>query len=221
MEKLLFKTVELLKKYGKVNTYHSLLIVIILSLFGVFLKNQEVIIETYLKSVEQRHLAGLEYRQQINPQISNIISKLLIEIDASHVGLSELHNGESNAAIGLPFLKFTMLYEEFNSNSNSVMRNYEKVNTSSYKSLNRIFEGGIKKYNVDEKLRKIDSRLYFDLIGYGVKKVYVCPIYGVNKDLAFITVSYKNNIGDFDDDILTKIFVASQKISALYNGYKK
>ena len=221
MEKLLFKTVELLKKYGKVNTYHSLLIVIILSLFGIFLKNQEVIIETYLKSVEQRHLAGLEYRRQINPQISNIISKLLIEIDASHVGLSELHNGESNAAIGLPFLKFTMLYEEFDSNSNSVMRNYEKVNTSSYKSLNRIFQGGIKKYNVDEKLRKIDSRLYFDLIGYGVKKVYVCPIYGVNKDLAFITVSYKNNIGDFDDDILTKIFVASQKISALYNGYKK
>lgn len=55
--------VELLKKYGKINTYHSLLIVIILSLFGVFLKNQEVIIETYLKSVEQRHLAGLEYRQ--------------------------------------------------------------------------------------------------------------------------------------------------------------
>ena len=55
--------IELLKKYGKVNTYHSLLIVIILSLFGVFLKNQEVIIETYLKSVEQRHLAGLEYRQ--------------------------------------------------------------------------------------------------------------------------------------------------------------
>ena len=54
---------ELLKKYGKVNTYHSLLIVIILSLFGIFLKNQEVIIETYLKSVEQRHLAGLEYRQ--------------------------------------------------------------------------------------------------------------------------------------------------------------
>ena len=63
MEKLLCKTVELLKKYGKVNTYHSLLIVIILSLFGAFLKNQEVIIETYLKSVEQRHLAGLEYRQ--------------------------------------------------------------------------------------------------------------------------------------------------------------
>ena len=221
MEKLLCKTVELLKKYGKVNTYHSLLIVIILSLFGVFLKNQEFIIETYLKNVEQRHLAGLEYRQQINPQISNIISKLLIEVDAAHVGLSELHNGESNAAIGLPFLKFTMLYEEFDSNSNSVMRNYEKVNTSSYKSLNRIFQGGIKKYNVDEKLRKIDSRLYFDLIGYGVKKVYVCPIYGVNKDLAFITVSYKNNIGDFDDDILTKIFVASQKITALYNGYKK
>ena len=54
---------KLLKKYGKVNTYNSLLIVIILSLFGVFLKNQEVIIETYLKSVEQRHLAGLEYRQ--------------------------------------------------------------------------------------------------------------------------------------------------------------
>ena len=63
MEKLLSKTVEILKKYGKVNTYHSLLIVIILSLFGVFLKNQEVIIETYLKSVEQQHLAGLEYRQ--------------------------------------------------------------------------------------------------------------------------------------------------------------
>ena len=63
MEKLLSKTVELLKKYGKVNTYNSLLIVIILSLFGVFLKNQEVIIETYLKNVEQKHLAGLEYRQ--------------------------------------------------------------------------------------------------------------------------------------------------------------
>lgn len=221
MEKLLCKTVELLKKYGKVNTYHSLLIVIILSLFGVFLKNQEVIIETYLKSVEQRHLAGLEYRQQINPQISNIISKLLIEIDASHVGLSELHNGELNAAIGLPFLKFTMLYEEFNHNSNSVMRNYEKVNTSSYKSLNNIFKGGIKRYNVNNYLRDIDSRLYFDLVGAGVKRIYICPIYGVNKDLAFITVSYKEDIPLSDEEIFTKIFVASQKISALYNGYKK
>jgi hypothetical protein len=114
-----------------------------------------------------------------------------------------------------------MLYEEFDSNSNSVMRNYEKVNTSSYKSLNRIFHGGIKKYNVDEKLRKIDSRLYFDLIGYGVKRVYVCPIYGVNKDLAFITVSYKEDTRLADEEIFTKIFVASQKISALYNGYKK
>ena len=221
MEKLLCKTVELLKKYGKVNTYHSLLIVIILSLFGVFLKNQEVIIETYLKSVEQRHLAGLEYRQQINPQISNIISKLLIEIDASHVGLSELHNGELNAAIGLPFLKFTMLYEEFNNNSNSVMRNYEKVNTSSYKSLNNVFKGGIKRYNVNNYLRDIDSRLYFDLAGLGVKRIYTCPIYGVNKDLAFITVSYKEDTPLADEEIFTKIFVASQKISALYNGYKK
>ena len=114
-----------------------------------------------------------------------------------------------------------MLYEEFDSNSNSVMRNYEKVNTSSYKSLNRIFQGGIKKYNVDEKLRKIDSRLYFDLVGYGVKRVYVCPIYGVNKDLAFITVSYKEYTPLADEEIFTKIFVASQKISALYNGYKK
>lgn len=102
-----------------------------------------------------------------------------------------------------------MLYEEFNSNSNSVMRSYEKVNTSSYKSLNKIFQGGIKKYNVDETLRKIDSRLYFDLVGYGVKRVYICPIYGVNKDLAFITVSYKEGIPLADEEILTKIFVAS------------
>ena len=114
-----------------------------------------------------------------------------------------------------------MLYEEFNSNSNSVMRNYEKVNTSSYKSLNNVFKGGIKRYNVNNYLRDIDSRLYFDLAGLGVKRIYICPIYGVNKDLAFITVSYKEDTPLSDEEIFTKIFVASQKISALYNGYKK
>jgi hypothetical protein len=114
-----------------------------------------------------------------------------------------------------------MLYEEFNSNSNSLMRNYEKVNTSSYKSLNNVFKGGIKRYNVNSYLRDVDSRLYFDLVGFGVKRIYICPIYGVNKDLAFITVSYKEDIPLADEEIFTKIFVASQKISALYNGYKK
>ena len=121
----------------------------------------------------------------------------------------------------MPFLKFTMLYEEFDSHSNSVMKNYEKINTSSYKSLNNVFKGGIKRYNVSSYLRDIDSRLYFDLVGFGVKRIYICPIYGVNKDLAFITVSYKEDIPLSDEEIFTKIFVASQKISALYNGYKK
>ena len=87
--------------------------------------------------------------------------------------------------------------------------------------MNNVFKGGIKKYNVGYSLRRIDSRLYFDLVGYGVKRIYICPIYGVNKDLAFITVSYKEDIPLSDEEIFTKIFVASQKISALYNGYKK
>lgn len=221
MEKLLNGINNIIKRYGKINTYHSLLIIFMLSIMGVFLKNQEIIVQTYLENAEKQHQAGLEYRQQIDPKINNIISKLLIDINATHVSLSELHNGESNAANGLPFYKFTMLYEEKGRDVKSVVKNYERINTSNYRILSKLFQGGILHYHVNDDLSNVDARLCFDLKSFNVKEIYLCPIYGVNKNLAFMAISYNDDINIDRSEIYTKIFIASQQISALYNGYKK
>ena len=221
MDKIVTAINKIINKHGKVNTYHSVLILFILSMMGVFMKNQERILDHYLVKSEQKHLAGLEYRQQINPQIQNIISRLLIDIDADRVTLSELHNGEYNTANGLPFQKFTTLYEETSKGVTPVSQNYERVNTSSYRVLNRLFRGGILTYYVDDEFEEVDPRLYFDLISTGMKQIYLCPINGVKSPQAFIIVSYKNVDTVEKLFVINKIFIASQKISSLYNAYDK
>lgn len=221
MEKLLKSVSSILKKYGKVNTYHSLLIIIILSIMGVFLKNQELIINKYIENMEKTHKAGLEYRRQMNPKISNILSRLVIDTGADDITLSELHNGESNAANGLPFLKFSMLYEENQPDMSPIADSYDKVNTSKYKILNGLFSGGIIYYNVNQDLQKLDLRMYCDMKDLGIKRVYLCPIYRVDHDLAFMWILFKKDNNLNEKEIQNKMFIASQQISALYNEYKK
>lgn len=221
MEKLLKSINNILKRYGKVNTYHSLLIMIIISIIGVFLNNQNTIINKYIEYSQIEHTAGLEYRRKINPQISNSLSRLLIDTQATTISLCELHNGESNSANGLPFLKFSMLYEEPGPNVKMVSNYYEKVNTSNYKVLIQVFKGGVQCYDVDQDLRTVDPRLYFDLVGFGIKRIYFCPVYDGEKELGFVTMSFKNVDGIDDEYVTDKMFISSQKISALLNGYKK
>lgn len=221
MEKILKIVSKLINKYGKITVYNGLFITIILIGLCSYVKNQELIINKYISIAEKQHQEGLEYRKKINPQISNIISKLLIDTGSSSVILSELHNGEVNAANGLPFLKFTMLYEEQVPGAPSVASNYEKVNTSSYKILGTLFKSGIKMYDVDKNLQKVDSRLYFDLNNYNVKRIFLCPVYGVEKEIGFITVSYGDTTNIKNEIVFNKILIASQKAAALYNAYQK
>lgn len=221
MEKPLKSINNILKRYGTVNTYHSLFIMIIISIIGVFLNNQNTIINKYIECSQIEHTAGLEYRRKINPQISNSLSRLLIDTQATTISLCELHNGESNSVNGLPFLKFSMLYEEPGPNVKMVSNHYQKISTSNYKMLIQVFKGGVQCYDVDQDLMTIDSRLYFDLVGFGIKRIYFCPVYDGEKELGFVTMSFKNVDGIDDEYVTDKMFISSQKISALLNGYKK
>lgn len=76
--------------------------------------NKEVVKEAIQETNQQNitnHSVQMRIREDIRPEISKILRKDLLELNADRSFIIELHNGSNNTA-GLPFLHCTMTYEE-------------------------------------------------------------------------------------------------------------
>ena len=110
------------------------------------------------KNNKKEEVASMRARDDANPKISSELVKLLYEIGADRVMLSEFHNGQRGTG-GLDFKYYDETFEEINKDRDMiyVSDQYKNMNTSKYKIIAKLRKDRIFVGSTDE-IAKIDLR---------------------------------------------------------------
>lgn len=163
------KILGFIKNYGFINILESCLIIILFSLTMAIAFNPKETINQIMEivhTVEQdKHSAEEEIRKAINPIISSILDKAIIDMNCDRAFIMEGHNGKSSSS-GLGFYYVDMTYEScrINDINESIYWQYTNMPTSifpffDYLDTNRYFYGSVEELSViDPKIaQKIKS----------------------------------------------------------------
>lgn len=182
-----------------------------------FKKQKELVSETIQETNEQlviEHSEKMQLRQEIKPQITNILKDCLIEMDADRAFIIELHNGSSNTA-GLPFVHCTMTYEETAKNIESIDEDYQNLSLSRFSFPEYLHEHNLWLGLISD-FENIDLKIANRVRANGVTFLVVATIKTQDTEIGYFGFSYCNNKEpktkqEITDFVLTNI----QKISKL------
>ena len=185
-------------KLGKINlvaVFRTMLIVLnlmaIIFLYNVVTSQQTVekIIDSIITSDSEEQV-DTTIRDQVTPQISYNLKKLLYSLDADRAFVIELHNGKKNAT-SLPFKYFDMTYEEIHEERviPYISQNFMEVMVSHYKLPYYLVEKQMFIGDADE-LAKIDNRYAHNLKKYNGKYTGIFLLKNNGHNIGFIGVSY-------------------------------
>lgn len=171
---------KLIKRYGIPNVLVSFFMLVFMIFIGITYVKRDAIFDSYQYRLEKefqlKERQLLEYRVgELNPQVQNILLKLLNRTNACRAFVFEMHNGVENT-IGLPFAYFTMTYEELRMDYGEyISSEYTKVNLSKLKLSNYIAKKKHFVGNVDE-LKQIDDYLAHRFKRDNVDFIAIYPI---------------------------------------------
>lgn len=166
-------------------------IIVVIFLYNVVSSQQmvEKIIDGIVTTDKEERL-NMNIRDQVSPQISSYLSRLLYVLDADHSFIIELHNGKKNAT-SLPFKYYDMTYEEVNDERNTpfVSDSYTNAMVSHYKlpywlADNTTFIG------TTEELSEIDPRFASNMASQNGKYLGMMILRSRGQNIGFIGVSY-------------------------------
>lgn len=204
-------------------TFAVLFLLIILILFGLYfiVKTFPNLIKDYIEKklldTSVSHAKGTIKRKNIAPQITKILSDLLVETNGDRALLFEFSNGTSNLA-GLPFLFISATSEALSSGTSSVSHIYQRINISLFAKF--IIDLEKESYFYTEDIDLIEKEypfVYNFMHPNGVKSALFYSIYGVEDTLGFILVTSVNDKSFTRKDTLPKIAESAQVISSLLN----
>ena len=95
---------------------------------------KEIVKEAIIESNEQSklyHSEQMQIREEIRPQVSQILKESLSKLHADRTFVIELHNGSNNTA-GLPFIHCTMTYEEVAKGIEPADEDYQNLTLSRF-----------------------------------------------------------------------------------------
>ena len=177
--------------------FRTMLIVLnvlaIIFLYNVVTSQQSVekIIDNIVVS-DQEETVDMDIRDQVTPQISSNLKKLMYSLDSDRACVMELHNGKKNAT-SLPFKYFDMTYEEIHDERTVpyISQNFLSIMVSHYKlpyylSDKQVFIGDTK------ALAEIDPRFAANMEKYDGKYIGIMLLRNNGQNIGFIAVSYDN-----------------------------
>ena len=213
--------IHIAQNYGSSFAIFFLLIIAIL--FGMYflVKTFPDVIRSYLenKLMESKdlHRKGTSKRKNISPNITKILSDLIVESGADRAMLFEFSNGSSNLA-GLPFLFINATSESLSVGTPAISWTYQKFNVSLF--ANFILELEDKSYFYAkhiEETKDLYPSFYAFLQNDNVESVIYYSIYGVDEPIGYISLASVKGKTFERSDTLPKMAEAAQKISSLLN----
>lgn len=220
------KTIKLIEKYGLFKIFRALCII---AIFIYVMCNGANLIDGIISRVtkdtmkeervekQEEHDAALKRRQEIRPEIYNVLYGLMHKLNADRVFIIEMHNG-TNSVSGLPFLYGEMTYDVVSEGVEHVDGEYTNFSLSRFQFATYLEEKHIWLGDIDE-LSKIDTKLSHKLISNDVNYIALTQIHGVKNELGFLGISYcKGKEPKAKDTIVTDLIIASQKLSTLLDS---
>ena len=215
---ILEKVIKLTEKYGVWKIIKAILLIGLL-LYVIF--NINTIPETIHEIIKQEkiediasHDAAIEVRKNIKPQIDEILTNTLNDINADRVFVLEMHNGTNNTS-GLPFLYVEMTYCQVSENVHHIDEDYINLNLSRFE-FPYYLEENHHWYGSIEDLRNVDPKLALRLEANGAKYFAIMTIQGIKNELGYFGVSFTHDITiENTDKLMMRLTQATQKISTL------
>lgn len=148
-------------------------------------------------------------------KINRVITELMQKTHADHAALFEYHNGGYNLT-GMPFLHFSLSIQRNSIGVEELSKDFDNVLVSSVPDFIREIDSNDIYYINDIKiLEPIFPRLYRELQEDEMKEVLFCNIQGLDDEVGFILLSFKEPIGSRRKKINKELFKKVQKISTL------
>ena len=204
--------IKFLDLYGVVGAVMLLLFILVIK-FGN--KLVEILADKAVSGKIQWPTNNRKLRKDSIFKINHIITELMQKTKADHAALFEYHNGGYNLT-GMPFLHFSLSVQRNNIGVKELSKDFDSVLVSSVPDF-------IKKidcndfYYVDDitELSRIFPRLYRELKEDGMTEAMMCNIQGLDDEVGFLLLSFKDPIGNRKKKIQKDLFKKVQKISTL------
>ena len=197
------EVLKMIDQYGMLKILKALFMILISSYFIYLTFNPEIIIEKYVKYKTEQHDNAVAYRLKNDAQIRFHLKDLLMETGADRAFIIELHNGTNNNS-GLPFYYGDMTYEETSKGVSHIDEDYHDFSLHRFPFFAQLFHDGSWYGHVND-LECVDSKLALRLQSNGSCEIGVVVIYGREKEIGFIGISYVKNCGNHDEIQMKKI----------------
>lgn len=225
---------KLVQKYGIFSLLKSTVLIFIFGIVAVFFLNQDKIVTSiitnYDKGVADKHNDQISYRNKIiNPIVNNTLTRLLAETKADRAFVMEVHDGVSNSA-GIPFTFADLTYEILSQKNTrrgdkngrqigipSLALEFERIKLSMYELPYYLQDNSIWMGTIDD-LYKLDSKMGAKMEMGGDKYIYVIGLSGKRYDIGLICLSFVKTNPGFDQQTLSKLIDASQRISGVLDA---
>lgn len=148
-------------------------------------------------------------------KVNRLLTELMHKTRADHVALFEYHNGGYNLT-GLPFLHFTLAIQRNNYGVEELSKDFDNVLVSAVPEFIKEVDSNDIYYLDDIKqLEPVFPRLYKELRSDNTKEAMFCCIEGVDDEIGFILLSFKEPLGSRRKKVQKELFKKIQKISTL------
>lgn len=162
-----------------------------------------------------------EENRRVNMLINQQLQRLLLHANANRVCCFLYHNG-GYAVTGRSFQKMSIMFEQIDENTVSVMGDYQNVPRMLYSILfQKITEQGYYYIENIQDIEKIDPVTCQSFKARGTKAAFIRGIIDVNKTvLGFITVEFSTNEYKDLEDLKGCLLNKALMISGLLQGNK-
>ena len=215
------KCLSIVEKYKFKTIFKAVAVILIIAATVGFLKNPTWIFEQYEEWKYKQHQEQLDIRAINNDKIQHIVERTLYKINADRIMILELHNGNTGLG-GLPFSKCSATFEYMENNVVPISNQYQDQQLSLIPFASHLFKDGYICGDIAE-VEKFDRGLYHRMASNGTKHFAAAVIKGVDKPLAFLFVSFHNEVGDTHNckEVREQIRQASLEIAILLELNKR
>lgn len=217
--KLMEKFVIMVKKYGVFSLLKSILLFSLFGIICIFFLNQEKIVTSiitnYDKKTNTEHNRLMNQKNKvINPKVRTILVRLLAETKADRAFIMEVHNGTVNPT-GQPFTYADCNYEEVSTRTiKPLSGEFERIKLSLYKLPEYLLDNSLWMGSLED-LDKLDSKMASKMEVGDSKYIYVIGMVGKLNDIGLLCLSFVKTNPGFEQQTLSKVIDASQRISVL------
>lgn len=202
---------ELISNYGFKKLFQALgfIIIVVMSFIVIRAITEQEIVDKMLAEKITIHNEGTEIRTRINPEVNNLLTRMIYEMDCDRAIALEMHNGKENPT-GLPFLYCDANYEETRDRTPYVGDEYINLNMSKYSFPTYLYEHTYYIGSVED-LYAIDKKLAMRLEANETKYIAVI-LMRTTVDIGFLMISYVEPPTHTRQEILSKLTYYVQEI---------